>query len=56
MRNLLVFLALAVSSLVSAQVAFQNDQLDTFKFEIECSEEFNQQLADILSVAKEEVQ
>ena len=35
MKNLLLTLALAVSSLVSAQVTFQNNQLESFQYKIE---------------------
>ena len=35
MKNLLLILALAVSSLVSAQIAFQNNQLESFQYQIE---------------------
>ena len=56
MKYLPLLLAFSVSGPMSLQVTFQNDQLDAFKFEIEGSEEFNQQLADILSVTKEEGQ
>ena len=35
MKNFLLTLALAVSSLVSAQVTFQNNQLESFQYKIE---------------------